>query len=160
MNNNQMNFDPITGQPINQNTNNIDNNVVHNTLEQNNINNVQQVPITETTQTIQNTQSVANITTQEVSTDLVNNNVLPQQQMQNIPTVDQDKQEFCLWIWNRSLLGRYGSGEQVHDYLSVICREFQDLVATNLGDASVRGMDDVGGFGLRSFPPALQSVDR
>ena len=89
MNNNQMNFDPITGQPINQNTNNIDNNVVHNTLEQNNINNVQQVPITETTQTIQNTQSVANITTQEVSTDLVNNNVLPQQQMQNIPTVDQ-----------------------------------------------------------------------
>lgn len=94
MNNNQMNFDPITGQPINQNTNNIDNNVVHNTLEQDNINNVQQVPITETTQTIQNTQSVANITTQEVSTDLVNNNVLPQQQMQNIPTVDQDKQEF------------------------------------------------------------------
>ena len=71
----------------------------------------------------------------------------------------KDRQELCQWLWNRSLLGRYGGGEQVHGKLPFICRELQDLVATNLGDASVRGMDYVGRLGVRSLPPTLQSVD-
>ena len=73
--NNQMNFDPITGQPINQNNNNIvPNNGAINTLEQNNI------PV----------QQENNLNQQPIETTVVN----PQQIMQNIPTVEQSKQEF------------------------------------------------------------------
>lgn len=83
MNNNQMNFDPMTGQPINQNTNSVNNNVVPNTLRQDSIqptNQAQQVNTLEPAQQIQPTP--------------VNNIMNTQQQIQNIPTVEQSKQEF------------------------------------------------------------------
>lgn len=79
MNNNQMNFDPMTGQPITRipNTNNIPNNVIqsNNTIESNNISNSNQINpnLNQNTQSMQNT--------------IVN-------QMQSIPTVDQSKQAF------------------------------------------------------------------
>ena len=75
MNNNQMNFDPITGQPINQNNNNIvpDNQTI-NTLEQNNV--------------LVQPENILN--QQPVETTVVN----PQQAIQNIPTIEQSKQEF------------------------------------------------------------------
>lgn len=72
--NNNMNFDPMTGEPINQN-NNIINNESNNVLEQ------------KTTQpAILNEEN----TVQEPETNTIYN----QQIMQNIPTVDQSKQEF------------------------------------------------------------------
>ena len=73
--NNQMNFDPITGQPINQNNNNIiPNNGIINTVEQNN------VPV----------QPENTLNQQPSETTVIN----PQQVIQNIPTVEQTKQEF------------------------------------------------------------------
>lgn len=73
--NNQMNFDPITGQPINQNNNNIvPNNGTINTVEQNNI------PV----------QPENTLNQQSLETTVIN----PQQIIQNIPTVEQSKQEF------------------------------------------------------------------
>ena len=68
MNNNQMNFDPITGQPINQNLDN--NNTVLPKQEQ---------PVAP----VQPVQPVQPIPV-----------VDEQQQIQNIPTVEQSKQEF------------------------------------------------------------------
>ena len=70
-----MNFDPVTGQPINQN--------INNTLNSQ-INNVNVTPTTQMTQPIHTVQSEQTI----------NNNTNIQQQMQNIPTVEQPKQEF------------------------------------------------------------------
>ena len=64
MNNNQMNFDPMTGQPINQNITTIPNQVQ-----------------TTNSQTTQSVQQPAN-------------NINIQQQIQSIPTVEQTKQEF------------------------------------------------------------------
>lgn len=64
MNNNQMNFDPMTGQPINQNITTIPNQVQ-----------------TTNSQTTQSVQQPAN-------------NINIQQQLQSIPTVEQTKQEF------------------------------------------------------------------
>ena len=69
MNNNQMNFDPITGQPINQNVNDT----------------VQPQPVPP----VQPEQSI-----QPVQQEVVVNNPINIQQMQNIPTVEQSKQEF------------------------------------------------------------------
>lgn len=78
MNNNQINFDPMTGQPINPNTN---------------TNNV--VPNNGTTTPMQQN----NIPVQPVNTNNLNPTIDPmavnvQQPMQNIPTVEQSKQEF------------------------------------------------------------------
>lgn len=78
MNNNQINFDPMTGQPINPNTN---------------TNNV--VPNNGTTTPMQQN----NIPVQPVNTNNLNPTIEPmavnvQQPMQNIPTVEQSKQEF------------------------------------------------------------------
>ena len=75
MNNNQMNFDPMTGQPINQNIATIPNQV-----QTNNAQIVQQVQPDDN----QTNQSVQQTT----------NNINVQQQLQSIPTVDQTKQEF------------------------------------------------------------------
>lgn len=95
MNNNQMNFDPMTGQPINQNTNTVNNNVVPNLGEQNDISQVtptQQVP---TIEPVENIQAVPTVeSTQEVQPAGINSTLNTQQQMQNIPTVEQSKQEF------------------------------------------------------------------
>ena len=67
-----MNFDPMTGQPINQGnvTPKQDEQVI-----------VQPIPPVQPVPTVE-----------QVST--VNNNLNPQQQIQNIPTVEQSKQEF------------------------------------------------------------------
>ncbi|MBR6690873.1 MAG: preprotein translocase subunit SecE [Bacilli bacterium] len=81
--NNNINFDPMTGQPINQNLNN---NVVP---EQNQAVNVQPVPTVEPVQPVP-VEPIDNL--QPAAT--VNNGAYIQQQMQNIPTVEQSKQEF------------------------------------------------------------------
>lgn len=76
MDNNQINFDPMTGQPINQNLNN-NNTVVPNQAQPVNVQPVapvQPVPAVEPVQPIPV--------------------VDEQQQIQNIPTVEQSKQEF------------------------------------------------------------------
>ena len=78
MNNNQMNFDPMTGQPIN-------NNPVP-TAPVNPIPNVQPIPIE---------QQVTTIESQPIIQQPTNNTYInPQQQMQGIATVEQDKQQF------------------------------------------------------------------
>ena len=76
MQNNQMNFDPMTGQPINQN-----NTIISNQVPLQN-STVQPVP-TQITQTDIN-----------LSTQPVNNTLNVQQQIQNIPTIEQSKQDF------------------------------------------------------------------
>ena len=78
MNNNQMNFDPITGQPINQNINNTNNIAVPNQGQQVNI---QPIPTVQPISTVEPVPTVDTI-------------VNTQQQMQNIPTVEQSKQDF------------------------------------------------------------------
>ena len=84
MDNSQMNFDPMTGQPINQNTNNsnmVPNNGMTIPTEQNNIQS--SVPT--------QTESVNNINvTPSIEPSITN----VQQSMQNIATVEQSKQEF------------------------------------------------------------------
>lgn len=71
MNNNQMNFDPMTGQPINQNAINT---------------NVPQQPIVNNAEVTPQTQNAEIIPRDVVSTT--------QQQMNTIPTVDQNKETF------------------------------------------------------------------
>ena len=78
MNNNQMNFDPMTGQPINQNINNMNNVAVPNQVQQVY---TQPIPPVQPVPTVEPVPTVDNI-------------VNTQQQMQNIPTVEQSKQEF------------------------------------------------------------------
>lgn len=73
MNNNQINFDPITGQPINQNLNNT---VVPQPET------IQPVPIVDPVQTI------------HPEVPILNSNIYNQQQMQSIPTVEQNPQDF------------------------------------------------------------------
>ena len=84
MNNNQMNFDPMTGQPINQN------NTIPN--QEQNINQ-QNIPIVQTNvtpvQQIPNVQSVPSVEPIQQVTP-----IQTQQQMQNIATVEQSKQDF------------------------------------------------------------------
>lgn len=75
--NNQMNFDPMTGQPINQNSN------LNNVVPQSTINTDQ---ITNQTMQVATENSFQN-----VEPNLQNN---IQQQMQNIPTIEQTRQEF------------------------------------------------------------------
>lgn len=86
MDNNKMNFDPMTGLPINQ-PNNI-NELQPNIPIQNNIDtsNLQYSNIEVSTQALQNSLLDTEIVNKQ------NNNV--QQQMQNIPTVEQSKNEF------------------------------------------------------------------
>ena len=92
MNNNQINFDPMTGQPINQTNNNFVSNIE--TINQNNnnivpnniaINTAPQNNIPNQPENINN-----NTLNQSVETTVVN----PQQTMQSIPTVEQSKQDF------------------------------------------------------------------
>lgn len=69
----EMKFDPMTGQPLNQNAN-----------------------LNESIQTVsteQETIDVQPVDTVPV-TPVVNSNISTQQQLQNIPTVEQDKQDF------------------------------------------------------------------
>lgn len=79
MNNNQINFDPITGQPINQNVNNT---VVPQPEIIQPVPTVEQVPTVEPVQTIQ------------PQVPIIDSNIYNQQQMQSIPTVEQTKQDF------------------------------------------------------------------
>ena len=81
MNNNQVNFDPMTGQPINQGFNGVSNAQVTPQQQANNIPNV--VPPIQPQPPMQQV-NVANNT----------NPASIQQQMNSIPTVDQDKKEF------------------------------------------------------------------
>lgn len=74
MNNNQMNFDPMTGQPINQNNTNFATGIPTNTIKQN---------------SIQTQTSNVNVVQQPQITTFNS-----QQMIQNIPTVEQTKQEF------------------------------------------------------------------
>lgn len=84
MDNSQMNFDPMTGQPINKNTNNsnmVPNNGMTIPIEQNSIQN--SLPT--------QTENVNNINvTPSIEPSITN----VQQSMQNIATVEQSKQEF------------------------------------------------------------------
>ena len=79
MNNNQMNFDSMTGQPINQNTN---------TENIQTISNINSAPVLEPTQ-----QSIPIVTQPEIMNQTINT-INTQQQLQSIPTVEQSKQEF------------------------------------------------------------------
>lgn len=79
MENNQMNFDPITGQPINQNTDNTNGATIP--TQENTIQNANAIQ--------EENANIPNIT-QTVGTTTIN----PQQTMQNIPTIEQSKQEF------------------------------------------------------------------
>ena len=67
MNNNQMNFDPMTGQPLNNNIVQPNNTPVAPAP-------VEQIPVAQQSEN--------------------NSQILNQQQMQNIPTVEQSKQQF------------------------------------------------------------------
>ncbi|MBQ9072492.1 MAG: hypothetical protein IJY25_04990 [Bacilli bacterium] len=80
MNNNQMNFDPMTGQPINNNQ-----------VSQQNI------PIVglEQSETVVQSQPQVTPTVQpQVTQQPVQTNTVIQQPMQNVPTVEQSKQDF------------------------------------------------------------------
>lgn len=116
MNNAQLRFDPMTGKPLNQsegiaNTVNTNNNVLPNTVNvastpvPNQVQSVnvatvqpvQTVPTANNTQYVQPTQQGLN-TTENQSVQTVqhqtNTAFATQQQMQSIPTVDQNKHEF------------------------------------------------------------------
>lgn len=98
--NDQMNFNPTTGQPINKN---INNSSVSNQEQQVNVQYVQaqttpqvqtvptQIPTVTTVQSVPTVEPVQTIPTQIPT---ANNIVNPQHQMQNIPTIEQSKQEF------------------------------------------------------------------
>ena len=76
MDNKQVRFDPMTGQPISQNENSTDiiqTNIVEQTV----------VPV----EPVQTNQI-------DATPNFTNNNISTQQQMQSIPTVEQDKQNF------------------------------------------------------------------
>lgn len=79
MNNNEMKFDPITGQPLN---NNLD---LNNDISAQDISNNQNVVQT-------NQQVIQNAQIQQ--SNIVNQDLNNQIQMQSIPTVDQSRQEF------------------------------------------------------------------
>lgn len=88
MNNNQL-VNPTTGQPINQNINtvnnpNIQNGQVANQVQPQVVVPQQQVPV----QTMQQQVPIQQVQQQSIDPISI------QQQMQNIPTVDQNKQEF------------------------------------------------------------------
>lgn len=72
MNNNKINFNPNTGQPINLNINNM------------------AIPQPE----IQPTLSVEPVQTIQPQVSITDSNIYNQQQMQTIPTVEQNKQDF------------------------------------------------------------------
>lgn len=78
----QMNFDPMTGEPINQNNGNVNNTVV--------LNQVQPESVKQTTAQIVQPTPV----TVESEQNITSNTINAQQQMQSIPTVEQSKQEF------------------------------------------------------------------
>ena len=77
MENNQVTFDPMTGQPIIQNVNNTPVNG-------------QTVPIINETGQVNQTV----LPTQQYTTNNINSINTVQQEMQNIPTVEQNKQDF------------------------------------------------------------------
>lgn len=98
--NNQMNFDPTTGQPTNQN---INNSTVSNQGQQINIQSLQTQPTPQvqpvptqiqTDATVQSVPTVELVQTIPTQISTVNNIVNPQQQMQTIPTIEQSKQDF------------------------------------------------------------------
>ena len=88
MENKQMNFDPMTGQPIVQNIN-TNNTPINNEIDNNK---VASIPTGNTNESIQTTQTVLINQQQEIGN--INNNSSIQQQMQSIPTVEQNKQDF------------------------------------------------------------------
>lgn len=88
MENKQMNFDPMTGQPIVQNIN-TNNTPINNEIDNNK---VASTPTGNTNESIQTTQTVLINQQQEIGN--INNNSSIQQQMQSIPTVEQNKQDF------------------------------------------------------------------
>ena len=94
MDNNKMNFDPITGQPINQNINNLSNTNV--TVTQEAQPTVQSAPVINSTQ--ENSEQISNSNINQTvapsEIQMQNTVVNMQKQMQNIPTVEQSKQEF------------------------------------------------------------------
>ena len=79
MNNNEMKFDPITGQPLN---NNLDLN-----------NNISTQDISTNQNVVQTNQQVIH-NAQIQQSNMVNQDLNNQIQMQSIPTVDQSRQEF------------------------------------------------------------------
>ena len=82
MNNNQINFDPMTGQPIN-------NNINATPVSQQNI------PIVGLEQTETTVQPTVNPVVQpQVTEQPTQNNTTIQQAIQSVPTVEQSKQEF------------------------------------------------------------------
>lgn len=89
MNNNQIKFDPMTGQPIQPQMNG--NAEVNNNQNINNIPNIQ--PINVQNNNIPN-QVVQNNSMPQVNTDQMNNSQNIMNQMQNIATVDQSKEAF------------------------------------------------------------------
>lgn len=87
MDNNQMKFDPMTGQPINNNlVPNRPNNIVPPVVQ--NIQPVQQTPVSVESQADQS--QPQNTINQPTNNAYIN----PQQQIQGIATVEQDKQQF------------------------------------------------------------------
>lgn len=89
MNNNQIKFDPMTGQPIQPQNNG--NEGVNNNQNINNIPNIQ--PINVQNNNIPN-QVIQNNSMPQVNTDQMNNSQNVMNQMQNIATVDQSKEAF------------------------------------------------------------------
>lgn len=100
MNNIQMNFDPMTGQPINQKKNNINNGVTNQTqtvpVQPQPIPTINPVETVSTPQPMPIVEPIQPVPAVETPQQNINQNVAinTQQQMQNIPTVEQSKQEF------------------------------------------------------------------
>ena len=92
MNNNQTNFDSVTGQQLNQNSINALN-TAQNIGTQPQPQQVQPNPTVQPAQPIPQVNQVPTVDIE--NSNLTNNqNISVQQQMQNIPIVDQDKQNF------------------------------------------------------------------
>lgn len=108
MNNNQMRFDPMTGQPINNiNTNT---NMNNNSVPNQNIQNPQTYQ-----QVNQNTIQQPTVNQQTFQNAMINEQV----QMQSIPTVDQTKQEFINNTQNMNTEKKENKKEGVN-YLFII----------------------------------------
>ena len=92
MDNNQMNFDPMTGQPINNSVNNTpvsQQNIPIVGLEQQSTQVQPQQP-----QVVQPVQQPINQVQPQITEQPVQNNTVIQQPMQSVPTVEQSKQDF------------------------------------------------------------------
>lgn len=93
MDNRQMNFDPMTGEPIVQNEN-IDNTATTQQAQTENIQVVSTPQVESTNETNQVTQTEVTQSTANTQQQTIENVNSIQQQMQNIPTVEQNKQDF------------------------------------------------------------------